>query len=425
MNAAVRSLSLAGLLIVLAMASGCATVVKGSKQSIGIQTDPEGASCELVREGQVIGSVSPTPGEVEVEKDKDNIEVTCKKKGFNPASDSISSSFQQWTLGNLLIGGIIGIAIDAGSGAAMQYPPAVTLKMTPEKFANPDDREDFFEKWRAEVLQNSTKAKIAAAKTCTKEQCDEIVKRIDRETEQALAGIDANRNMRNNAAASAPNSAPKAVQTAQAGPVMTAVAVENNPVNGNRWHPGKGDRWHYRLIDGKRTMGTVNVEVLESGGGMIRERITKEGSAGFSVEREVRPDFSTAAFQPSLQLPGGYTFLELSSYFPPGSSLEPGKSLGEIGGEMYLLVLGKRNLTWTTRVAGQERVKVPAGEFQAWRIDAVANEVGPHGPLKINYRVWYSEAMQRAVKMSLHFDTRIDIANSLETLELAGFDKAQ
>ncbi|HEY5930439.1 MAG TPA: hypothetical protein VIU02_09035, partial [Burkholderiales bacterium] len=38
MHAAVRSLSVAGLLIVLIMASGCATVVKGSKQNIGIQT---------------------------------------------------------------------------------------------------------------------------------------------------------------------------------------------------------------------------------------------------------------------------------------------------------------------------------------------------------------------------------------------------
>ncbi len=407
------------------MATGCATIVKGSKQNIGIQTDPEGASCELQREGQIIGVVSPTPGTVEVEKDKDNIEVTCKKQGYKTTSDSISSAFQQWTLGNVLIGGVIGVAIDAGSGAAMQYPPAVSLKLTPEKFTTLTEREDFFERWRMEVLQNSTKAKIAAAKICSKEQCDEIVKRIDRETEQALAGIDANRNLRNSSATSAPNPAPQAVQTAQPGPVMTAIAVEDNSANGSRWHPAKGDRWKYRMIDGKRPVGMVNIEVMESEGGMIRERITKEGFAGFSVEREVRPDFSTAAFQPSLQLPGGYTFLELSSYFPPGSSLEPGKPLGEIGGEMYLLVLGKRNLIWTTKVAGRERVMVPAGEFQAWRIDAVANEVGPHGPLKINYRVWYSEAMQRAVKMSLSFDTRIDIANSSETLELAGFDRTQ
>jgi serine protease Do len=189
-----------------------------------------------------------------------------------------------------------------------------------------------------------------------------------------------------------------------------------------RWHPAKGNRWRYRLIDGKRAVGTVNVEVIESGGGRVRERITREGSAGFTAEREVSPDLTTNAFQPALTLPGGYTFLELSSYFPPGSTLAPGTSLGQIPGEMYLLVLGKRNLVWTTRVAGIERVRVPAGEFEAWRIEATSQDVGPHGPLKIRYRIWYSADMQRPIKIFLAFDTRIDIANSSETLELAAFE---
>jgi hypothetical protein len=425
MHAAVRSLSVAGLLIVLVMASGCATIVKGSKQSVGIQTDPEGASCEFVREGQVIGSVSPTPGSVEVEKDKDNIEVTCKKKGFNPASDSISSSFQNWTLGNILIGGIIGAAIDAGSGAAMQYPPIVVLKLTPEKFANPEDREDFFEKWRAEVLQNSTKAKITAAKSCSKEQCDDIVKRIDRETEQALAGIDANRNLRKGSAGSAPDLAPQAVQTARVVPVVSTVAVQSASAEGGRWYPAKGDRWRYRLIDGKRPVGTVNVEVMESGDGRVRERITRDGSAEFSVEREVRPEFATDAFPNAVSLPGGYSLFELSPYFPPGSTLEIGKSFGQIPGEIHLPIAGKRNFAWSTRVMGKEKVRVPAGEFDAWRIDASASESLSFGRLTLTYRIWYSPAMRRAVKTLLLYDSRTETFNSSESLELAAFDKGQ
>lgn len=426
MHAAVRSLSLAGLLIVLIMASGCATVVKGSKQSIGVQTDPEGASCELVREGQVIGSVSPTPGEVEVEKDKDNIEVTCKKKGFNPASDSISSSFQQWTLGNLLIGGIIGVAIDAGSGAAMQYPPAILLKMTPEKFANTEDREDFFEKWRSEVLQNSTKAKIAAAKTCTKEQCDEIVKRIDRETEQALAGIDANRNMRNNAAsANATSPAPASVQTAQPGAVTTAVAIEKNSTNGSRWYPAKGDRWRYKLIDGRQTVGTINVEVMETGDGRVRERFTKDGSPGFSLEREVPPEFVTQAFQPSIQLPGGYQMIDFSAYFPPGSKLVPNTAVGTVSGDVYIQTVGLRKVAWDTRVLGSERVKVPAGEFEAWKVQATTTVNTQYGDMKVVYDVWYSTLMNRAIKIGVTSRTGSTTTAASEFLELAAFDKAQ
>jgi hypothetical protein len=418
-----RSIAVAALLAIAALSSGCATVVKGSKQNIAVQTDPEGASCELAREGQIIGVVSPTPGNIEVEKDKDPIDVTCKKKGFKDATEFMASSFQGWTLGNVLIGGLVGLAIDAGSGAATQYAPGVSLKLAPESFATTEERTDFFDKWRSDIMQNSTKAKIAAAKICSGTQCDEIVKRIDRETEQALAGIDAQRNLGKSESSSGA-AQPREAAPAPSGPVTAAAAPTQASQDGS-WRPRNGERWKYRMLHGKRMVGTLVIEASQGSDGRVMERITKEGSPGFVAERDVRPEFVPTAFLPAVQLPGGYSLFELSAYFPPGAALDPGKSLGGLSGQLLIPQGGMRSLVWDTRVIGLEKVRVPAGEFDAWKIEAHSKEVTVEGPLSIVYHVWYSPTSQRAVKISLDFDHRIEIAKSQEILELAAHEEVR
>jgi S1-C subfamily serine protease len=202
-------------------------------------------------------------------------------------------------------------------------------------------------------------------------------------------------------------------------------AAATAPAADGRWYPAKGDRWRYRLLDGKRNVGMVNIDVMETGNGRVRERITKEGSPGFAFEREVRSELVANAFLPAVQLPGGYTLFELSAYFPPDAVLNNGDRLGSLPGEMTLLMVGRRNMVWDTRVVGLEKVKVPAGEFEAWKIEAQSREVTSHGPLVVNCRIWYSQAMQRAVKIQLAFNIRIEIANSIETLEMTAYEKAK
>jgi serine protease Do len=206
---------------------------------------------------------------------------------------------------------------------------------------------------------------------------------------------------------------------AASAPATSAVA----PASDGRWYPAKGDRWNYRLLDGRRPMGIVSVEVTDASNGRVRERITKEGSKEFSVERETSPEFTTNAFLPTVVLPGGYRLLELSAYFPPDASLASGTLRGQIPGELELLGHGKRKVVWNARVAGQERVQVPAGEFQAWKIEATSETDTRHGLMKFTYRIWYSQAMQRAVKIFLDINSPLNIEKSTESLELANFGK--
>src|SRR4051812_18354510 len=263
---------LAGLLVIAALlSSGCATIVKGSTQDLTINTDPTGANCDLSRSGIVIATVNPTPGLVQIKKDKNDIEVKCKKSGYAETSGNIPSNFEGWTVGNILIGGFIGIAIDYSSGALNKYEPELLVKLTPSKFASAEDKADFYDKWRSDVLQNSTKAKIAASKTCVKEQCDEIARRIDRETEQALAGIEANRNMR------AKLASPESASAASPGTPQAPVAVKAESAVGSserKGMPTAGDRWTYQLVDNSRVVGKIVIEAADVNGAQVKERIT-------------------------------------------------------------------------------------------------------------------------------------------------------
>jgi hypothetical protein len=109
--------------------SGCATVIKGTTQSVAITTPPvTGANCVLTSSE---GSWSVvTPGAVTVSKSKHDINVRCSKPGYQDATAAIPSDFQGWTLGNIILGGIIGIGVDAASGAMNEYPNAFQVPMT-------------------------------------------------------------------------------------------------------------------------------------------------------------------------------------------------------------------------------------------------------------------------------------------------------
>jgi hypothetical protein len=113
------------------MLTGCASVVKGSSQSINIATPPTaGANCTLSSKE---GSWTLTsPGSVTVDKSKEDIQVRCIKPGWQDASAIIPSNFQGWTLGNILLGGVIGLGVDAATGALHEYPSAFQVPMLPD-----------------------------------------------------------------------------------------------------------------------------------------------------------------------------------------------------------------------------------------------------------------------------------------------------
>lgn len=113
-----------------AAVSGCATIIKGSGQDIAVNSTPvEGAEC-VMHSSEGTWRLT-TPGSAHVDKSKNDIKLTCTKVGYQDTTDTIPSGFQGWTLGNLLLGGVIGLGVDAATGSINEYPQTVTVQMTP------------------------------------------------------------------------------------------------------------------------------------------------------------------------------------------------------------------------------------------------------------------------------------------------------
>lgn len=123
-----RLAALAGLLA----CSACASIVEGDDQAVDVDTVPVGAACELSRDGATIAQLAATPGSVRVSKSRDDIRVECRKPGYQTRSKRLVSEFETAALGNLILGGVVGLGVDAATGAMHGYPSEVQLRLPPD-----------------------------------------------------------------------------------------------------------------------------------------------------------------------------------------------------------------------------------------------------------------------------------------------------
>jgi hypothetical protein len=102
--------------------AGCATIIKGTNQDISIQSNPSNAKVTIKTIGGVEVWSGVTPASVKLPKKKEYI-VTLQMTGYKDATVQINQSFEAWTLGNLICGGVIGIVVDAVDGAMWKLEP--------------------------------------------------------------------------------------------------------------------------------------------------------------------------------------------------------------------------------------------------------------------------------------------------------------
>ena len=122
----------AAFLIPVIFLSACATIVNGSSQTVTVSTTPPGATCTVDRMGARIGAVAQTPGSVRLDKSKNDLSVTCSKPGFQTATVTKAPSFGGATFGNIIAGGVVGVVVDAASGANYEYPGDIRLDLAAE-----------------------------------------------------------------------------------------------------------------------------------------------------------------------------------------------------------------------------------------------------------------------------------------------------
>jgi hypothetical protein len=119
--------------------------------------------------------------------------VTCVKEGFVDAIGRVGSKFQAMTFGNILFGGIIGIAVDAVSGATAEYEANVAIRMTPAEFPSIEARDSFFEQQRETFITQAKQVKERIARMCNPPDCDQQLRLADDEEKAGLARLEAQR----------------------------------------------------------------------------------------------------------------------------------------------------------------------------------------------------------------------------------------
>lgn len=104
-----------------AAASGCATITRGTSESFVINTNPPGAEAHLSN-----GLFCKTPCSVKVKR-RGDFTVKITKDGYEPVEAVVTSSIDgggaAGMAGNVILGGVIGAGVDAGSGAMHSHKP--------------------------------------------------------------------------------------------------------------------------------------------------------------------------------------------------------------------------------------------------------------------------------------------------------------
>ena len=112
-----KFISIVVLLCFITSISGCATIMHGTKQKVGISSTPSGASVNV--DGVSYGK---TPVAANLDRNDDHI-VVIKMDGYEPYETMLTKKVSGWVWGNILIGGLIGLAVDALSGGLYKLTP--------------------------------------------------------------------------------------------------------------------------------------------------------------------------------------------------------------------------------------------------------------------------------------------------------------
>ena len=117
----------------------CATVTRGIHDKLYVESQPPGANV-LLSSGE--RGVTPTKF---VKSRRDSFTVTVSKPGYNAMTVKVESKASPTggaaMAGNAVAGGIIGIAIDSGTGAMFSlYPNPVSVQLVPSLRSGPKKR---------------------------------------------------------------------------------------------------------------------------------------------------------------------------------------------------------------------------------------------------------------------------------------------
>ncbi|WP_052711760.1 XdhC family protein [Elstera litoralis] len=191
-----RLFRLLAVAFVATQLAACATVVEGTDDLISFESTPPGARCLVDRDGARIGTVDATPGSLKLSKSKNALSVTCDKAGQLTVTEQVESEFTGSTFGNILLGGGVGLIVDAATGANNRYPNPVKLLLPPEKFPTTGERDSYFDTLKGEITQKYDGMAKKTRDTCPASQpgqCESELAKVDEKRQKELSVLESKR----------------------------------------------------------------------------------------------------------------------------------------------------------------------------------------------------------------------------------------
>ena len=116
--------------IVSLFTQGCASIMSGPNQTVSVKSKPDGAKFSFVDKKGVAVAAGNTPMTVTLKRRHDYL-LKVEKEQFEPIEIPVEGMVNGWYFGNVLFGGLLGLAIvDPATGAMWTLTPDdVTVEM--------------------------------------------------------------------------------------------------------------------------------------------------------------------------------------------------------------------------------------------------------------------------------------------------------
>jgi hypothetical protein len=197
-----------------------------------------------------------------------------------------------------------------------------------------------------------------------------------------------------------------------------------------------GDSWTYNLMEGgwsKRQVGAVSMTVTAVDGERIQEKVARADYRSFGATRTFKAGFDPAEGIQETALPGKYFLVELSPYTTAAGVPAAGKEWKEVEAEVSVYVgteAHKVRTILSVRAVGEERVRVPAGEFSGVKVEVKSHPITvflKQGMASANLQLsyWYSPELRRVVKISRRQFSSHNSTSGDYDFELASFQPAK
>jgi len=120
------------LLATVVLSSGCSTITQSETQRLSVTAIHDGTplqnvDCSLTNDKGTWQAKAP--GQVDVRKSGENLNVLCKKEGFVDGLLTAISRAAGSMFGNIIFGGGIGALIDHNKGTGYDYPNNLPVEM--------------------------------------------------------------------------------------------------------------------------------------------------------------------------------------------------------------------------------------------------------------------------------------------------------